>query len=88
MRIIALVAFVLLAAAPAFGQVQQRNGYVRRDGAYVPPSYSTRPDSSPFNNFSTRGNVNPYSGRQGTVDPYRPPSPPSFGTTTRRSRDW
>jgi hypothetical protein len=64
-----------LIGAPAFGQSPQyQRGYTRRDGTYVAPHMRTRPDGNPWNNYSTRGNVNPYTGRGGTVDPYRPPS--------------
>ena len=52
------------------------HGYHRKDGTYVAPHYRSDPDSSRFNNYSTRGNVNPYTGREGTVDPYRTPSSP------------
>lgn len=45
------------------------NGYVRKDGTYVAPHYQTAPDRNPYNNYSTQGNVNPYSGNQGTRDP-------------------
>ena len=60
--------------AVAQGSVYQP-GYTRRDGTYVQPHYRTAPDSNIYNNWSTRPNVNPYTGRQGTVDPYRAPSP-------------
>ena len=46
-------------------------GYVRKDGTYVAPHMQTAPDSSVYNNYSTRGNVNPYTGQPGTVDPFR-----------------
>ena len=46
-------------------------GYTRKDGTYVSPYRRTRPDSSLRNNYSTRGNTNPYTGRRGTVSPYR-----------------
>lgn len=47
-------------------------GYVRKDGTYVAPSHATNPNSSKIDNWSTRGNVNPYSGKMGTRDPYAP----------------
>ena len=49
-------------------------GYVRKDGTYVAPSHATNPNSSKMDNWSTRGNVNPYSGKMGTRDPYAPHS--------------
>jgi hypothetical protein len=45
--------------------------YVRKDGTYVGGHYRSRPDNNPNNNWSYPGNVNPYTGRQGTGDPNR-----------------
>ena len=41
-------------------------GYTRSDGTYVAPHYRSSPDSSHNNNWSTRGNRNPYTGKRGT----------------------
>lgn len=41
-------------------------GYVRKDGTYVPPHTSTAPNSTKSDNWSTKGNVNPYTGKAGT----------------------
>jgi len=46
------------------------NGYTSNNGTYVQPYYRTAPDSNRFNNYSSQGNVNPYNGRIGTVNPY------------------
>ena len=54
-------------------------GYIRHDGNYVEPHARTRPNRSSFDNYSTRGNLNPYNGREGTVDPYAAPKPRSRG---------
>jgi hypothetical protein len=62
------------AAADTFTQ-----GYVRRDGTYVQPHFSSQRDNNPFNNYSTQGNVNPYTGQAGTVNPYAVPTTPSYG---------
>ena len=50
-----------------FGDVNVR-GYTRSDGTYVAPHMRSRPDGSFWNNWSTRGNVNPYTGKPGTRD--------------------
>ena len=42
------------------------NGYYRRDGTYVQPHYRTAPNRTRNDNYSTRGNVNPYTGERGT----------------------
>lgn len=49
-------------------------GYFKKDGTYVAPHYRTKPDNNPFNNYSTRGNVNPYTGKRGYKNPYSNPS--------------
>lgn len=45
------------------------NGYFRSDGTYVAPHYRSDPDSSTLNNWSTKGNINPYTGEAGTKTP-------------------
>jgi hypothetical protein len=47
-------------------------GHVTRKGTYVQPHARTNPDRSKANNYSSKGNVNPYTGKKGTVDPYAP----------------
>lgn len=54
-------------------------GYYRRDGTYVSGHYKTNPDDSFWNNWSSQGNVNPYTGRVGTKEP-RSGSSNSAGT--------
>lgn len=63
-----LVLAVALLAVPAFaGRVR---GYTRKDGTYVAPHYRSSPNSTKSDNYSTKGNTNPYTGKQGTKDPY------------------
>lgn len=73
MKKMIVVACALLATA-AFAESHFRSGYVTKNGTYVAPSYATNPNSTRVDNYSSQGNVNPYSGRVGTVDPYRQPS--------------
>jgi hypothetical protein len=42
------------------------HGYVKRDGTYVQPHMRSAPDGNFWNNWSTKGNVNPYTGKEGT----------------------
>ena len=69
----ALLALALLAATSAFAD-EYVQGYIRHDGTYVAPHHRTAPDSNPYNNYSTQGNTNPYTGQAGTVNPYQQPS--------------
>jgi hypothetical protein len=41
------------------------SGYTR-GGTYVSPSHAKNPDATRNNNYSTKGNVNPYTGKPGT----------------------
>lgn len=66
--LLALCAMLFVSLAEARG-VRVR-GYTRKDGTYVAPHYRSSPNSSKSDNYSTRGNYNPYTGKPGTVDPY------------------
>ena len=100
MKSVAVIALVLLSAAPfavaaqsayesssygsaysqprtsstgyggAYSQPVHVNSYTRSDGTYVEPHYRTSADDTRSNNYSTKGNVNPYTGRAGTKNPY------------------
>jgi len=68
--VFALAALSLTASAEAAVRVK---GYFKPStGTYVMPSYRSSPNKSRFDNYSTKGNYNPYSGRTGTVNPFRP----------------
>lgn len=41
------------------------NGYTRRDGTYVQGHYRSDANSTYNDNYSTRGNYNPYTGEPG-----------------------
>lgn len=42
------------------------SGHVRSNGTYVAPSHATNPNGTKTDNWSTKGNVNPYTGKAGT----------------------
>lgn len=44
------------------------NGYYKKDGTYVPGHYRTDANSTKDDNYSTKGNTNPYTGTSGTKD--------------------
>jgi len=58
-----------IVAFPALAQ-QFYNGYTRQDGTYVQPHYQTAPNNTRQDNWSTQGNVNPYTGQFGTQPAY------------------
>ena len=81
MKKIVLAIGVCLIAAPALAQQSHyTRGYTRSDGTYVQPHYSTNSNSTKLDNWSTQGNYNPYTGRSGTVDPYRSTTRNPYGS--------
>lgn len=73
MRTALLATAVVFATAGTASAQNYVNGYFRSDGTYVQPHYRSAPDGNGFNNFSTQGNVNPYTGQPGTQNPYYQP---------------
>jgi len=73
----AIIAFLLGVAS--IGDVEARSkssggshsvrGYTKKDGTYVAPHRRTNPNSGKTDNWSTKGNVNPYTGKRGTKEP-------------------
>jgi hypothetical protein len=61
---IALTLTLLTSIALAGGSHSNR-GYIRKNGSYVAPSHATNPDRTKTNNYSQKGNINPYSGKRG-----------------------
>ncbi len=45
------------------------SGYTRKDGTYVAPSHATNPNGTKHDNWTTRGNMNPNTGKEGTREP-------------------
>ena len=44
--------------------------YTTKKGVYVPPHHATNPNHTKLDNWSTRGSMNPYTGKIGTKEPY------------------
>ncbi len=51
------------------GSSHSVSGYTRKDGTYVAPSHATNPNGTRLDNWSTKGNVNPHTGKEGTKEP-------------------
>lgn len=74
----AVIASVLLAlaAAPTFAAgSHSKKGHIKKDGTYVASSHATNPNKSKADNYSSKGNANPYTGKKGTKNPNAPPKP-------------
>jgi len=70
--LMAVLAFLPI-LAPADTYVK---GYYRSNGTYVQPYYRSSPDRSYNNNWSVSPNVNPYTGKSGTLQPSWNDRPP------------
>lgn len=44
--------------------------HVTKSGTYVEGHMKTSPNATKVDNYSAKGNVNPYTGKEGTKDPY------------------
>lgn len=62
-----LILFCLLFSTSSFSDVHVR-GYHRKNGTYVEPHMRSDPNETKSDNWTTRGNTNPYTGKQGTKD--------------------
>lgn len=70
---IVLFYFLFFAISLSYAQTNPRHvkvgGYTKSNGTYVKPHYRTAPNSTNRDNFSTRGNTNPYTGKSGWIPP-------------------
>jgi hypothetical protein len=60
---------MILISNYSFSQ-KRTNGYTKKNATYVAPHYKTKSNKTKLDNYSTKGNTNPYTGKKGTVNPY------------------
>jgi hypothetical protein len=72
---LAALAFTSYGAAQAKGGSHSVSGHTTKSGTYVAPHQATNPNSTKADNYSSKGNVNPHTGKEGTKDPYAPAAP-------------
>ena len=78
MKIVATAALLMMAMSlPSLAQGYGANpndhevsGYTNSHGTYVEPHYQTNPNGSTYDNYETRGNLNPHTGAYGSRSPY------------------
>jgi hypothetical protein len=78
-RLMLAAGCAVLWAVPAGAWVQHR-AYTTHSGTYVAPHMQTAPNGTRLDNWSTRGNANPLTGRRGTEPAYPMPHLRSDGT--------
>jgi hypothetical protein len=55
-------------SSSAFADVDV-DGYARKDGTYVAPHHRSDPNHTKDDNWSSKGNENPYTGKKGYKNP-------------------
>ncbi len=69
---LALIFFLFVSAGSVEAKTVSVKGYFKPSTrSYVMPSYRSSPNKTKLDNYSTRGNYNPYTGKTGTRNPYR-----------------
>ena len=66
-QVLLAVAMLLPMAAQSAGSHSVK-GYIKKDGTYVAPHRQTNSNSTQKDNWSSKPNVNPYTGTQGTKE--------------------
>jgi hypothetical protein len=68
--VIGSAALISIAAINAVSAASNHyvRGYTTRNGIHVIPHHQTNTNSTNFDNWSTRGNINPYTGKAGTTE--------------------
>ncbi|MFZ3071917.1 MAG: hypothetical protein WA162_01595 [Thermodesulfobacteriota bacterium] len=69
--VIALFFATIFLFSPALVDAGWVNGYYKSNGTYVEGYYRSSPNNSVLDNYSTKGNSNPYTLEKGYVDPYK-----------------
>lgn len=67
MKTILLTLLVVLATPVVADQYVRP--HIRKDGTFVDGHFRSSPNSTKFDNYSTRGNSNPYTGQRGYESP-------------------
>jgi hypothetical protein len=71
MKNVILFGILFITALSINAQVNTRNtyvnGYYKSNGTYVEGHYRTMPNNTMNDNYSTYPNVNPHTGKQGTI---------------------
>lgn len=62
---------IFLVPSISFAKTVRVKSSFTKAGSYRPAHVQTSPNRTKADNWSTKGNVNPYTGKKGTVDPFK-----------------
>lgn len=86
MKAFAILALAAAVSVPALAD-QYVKGHTRSDGTYVAPHHRSSPNSVQYDNYSTKGNTNPYTGERGSQRDTTYDYKPSGGHRSSDSND-
>ena len=66
--VVALGAALVLSSSAFAAKSTGVKGYTKNDGTYVAPHHKTAPNKTQRDNYGSKGNTNPYTGKEGTVE--------------------
>ena len=73
MKSLIFIFFIVFIGVPSIALAKPGShsvkGHVTKHGTYVAPHHATNRDRTKLNNWSTKGNTNPYTGKKGTKNP-------------------
>lgn len=69
LSLVLLIAFSGISEARSGGGPVRVRGSVTKSGTYRQPHYRTSPNRTQRDNWSSKGNTNPYTGKEGTKIP-------------------
>lgn len=72
------LSFAVLSASAAFAQTRV-GGYTKSNGTYVAPYTRSTTNTTNVDNYSTKGNSNPYTGTSGTRAQDYSPAASNYG---------
>ena len=64
------ILLAMILAAPLVSADQYVRGHLRSNGTYVQGYHRSSPNGTRLDNYSTQGNVNPYTGQSGSRPAY------------------
>ena len=71
MKKLLIAALSLCLASVALAEDVKVDAYTKKDGTRVEEHHRTKPNGTKVDNYSTKGNTNPYTGKEGKKDPYK-----------------
>ena len=66
-----IVPFTVSAKPISGGGTHRVKGHITKDGKYVEPHQKTNPNKTQRDNWTSKPNANPYTGKQGTKEPQK-----------------